>query len=950
MKFKTSFSALVLALALAGVTLAGCTPRGGGKTSESESESETLEKFFVTYPASDEYTITGLDSEGYVRGTTVNFGVTLTHPDDKSIRQVTATAGTQNVTVNATATGYSLVMPEHDVRLNIALNTIERYSLEYTGTANVDETITLNLKLGNAPVSEDYEIAGKTAEDQAKIRVNRYKVTLLAQGALTLVAKINNEVKAELALNVGQSAVIPILQALNEAIVEAPFNGSGGQAAAMSSPKTVAGQILAVTSMNNGAVQAILDDGTAAVVIQVAKNENDPDPVSVGDKIRVTTVFENYYGLMEGIGATAVSGTRAPNIPAEDIIESSREFTPTITAATNMSAAQYVEYYNECAVNGVATDKLPEGSEDTRTWSKLKYVNIEVTFDKEDDASILFNIDGAMVSETKNNVTTEYQAQIDAKATHDEEMLDRVPGHKSTLTAFLLGINSSKHKSNAAVITQTALAVEEVSITGSDTALNLYKNNKRQLAFTTLPAGSYGAESWVSSDPTVATVSDKGLVRGIEGGEADITLTINGHSDSIHVVVDGTFIPATAVELNKASETITVKDTLQLTATTTPATVTEEAEWTSSAPAVATVSEEGLVTAVSRGTATITVRYNENVSASCAITVNPIHGTVEDDPLSVEEAVTIAKAIPGAANNQEVLSEEVYYVQGTLTSGSYDTSHSNFSGFMGAVELYRVTAQDGESIQVNATIIVKGKLVNYSKGYKTQLKGGANYGNGDIVKYLNISSLSISTNVGAAAVQLTASGNFATTYAWASSNPAVATVSATGLVSFVGVGSAVISVTSGAGVASCSVVVLNANQHQVVARYTNSTTTTNMAADSNNAASIGLDATIFDVRSDKKDASNQVGLNKDGTIRLYGKDGNGGELSITITGGTIDYISVDVKSGADYLAVKVGANTVTAADGAYTINSTSFILKDVVPSGTTQVQINSITIVYSTNA
>ncbi|HHV33658.1 MAG TPA: hypothetical protein GXX71_03095, partial [Acholeplasma sp.] len=55
---------------------------------------------------------------------------------------------------------------------------------------------------------------------------------------------------------------------------------------------------------------------------------------------------------------------------------------------------------------------------------------------------------------------------------------------------------------------------------------------------------------------------------------------------------------------------------------------------------------------------------------------------------------------------------------------------------------------------------------------------------------------------------------------------------------------------------------------QVTAQYTG-TTTTNMVENENNAASIGLDPTIFNVITNKGSSSYEVGLNKDGTIRLY---------------------------------------------------------------------------------
>lgn len=83
-------------------------------------------------------------------------------------------------------------------------------------------------------------------------------------------------------------------------------------------------------------------------------------------------------------------------------------------------------------------------------------------------------------------------------------------------------------------------------------------------------------------------------------------------------------VPATSIELDKTSAVILEGETLQLTATVLPGYTTYKVVgWYSSNPAVATVDENGLVTAVSVGTATITAVTTDgsNLSASCNVTV-----------------------------------------------------------------------------------------------------------------------------------------------------------------------------------------------------------------------------------------------------------------------------------------------------------------------------------------
>ena len=81
----------------------------------------------------------------------------------------------------------------------------------------------------------------------------------------------------------------------------------------------------------------------------------------------------------------------------------------------------------------------------------------------------------------------------------------------------------------------------------------------------------------------------------------------------------------TGITLNQTSATITEGETLQLTATVTPNNASNKTlKWSSNNTGVATVSTNGLVTAKTPGTATITVEAQDgsNKTATCSVTVN----------------------------------------------------------------------------------------------------------------------------------------------------------------------------------------------------------------------------------------------------------------------------------------------------------------------------------------
>lgn len=84
-----------------------------------------------------------------------------------------------------------------------------------------------------------------------------------------------------------------------------------------------------------------------------------------------------------------------------------------------------------------------------------------------------------------------------------------------------------------------------------------------------------------------------------------------------------TDVPVTGVALNKNSTSIQVGATEQLTATVSPNNATNQAvSWESNATGIATVSSNGLVTAVAEGSATITVTTSDGgFTAQCTVTV-----------------------------------------------------------------------------------------------------------------------------------------------------------------------------------------------------------------------------------------------------------------------------------------------------------------------------------------
>ena len=126
---------------------------------------------------------------------------------------------------------------------------------------------------------------------------------------------------------------------------------------------------------------------------------------------------------------------------------------------------------------------------------------------------------------------------------------------------------------------------------------------------------------WTSDSAKVVSVS-RGKVKGLKAGEATITATYQGETAACVVRV---VLPVTKVKLNRTSATLAQGSTLALKATLTPKNAYDQTvTWTSSKPSVASVDENGVVTGLSKGSATITATSVNGRTAKCKVTVKVI--------------------------------------------------------------------------------------------------------------------------------------------------------------------------------------------------------------------------------------------------------------------------------------------------------------------------------------
>lgn len=167
--------------------------------------------------------------------------------------------------------------------------------------------------------------------------------------------------------------------------------------------------------------------------------------------------------------------------------------------------------------------------------------------------------------------------------------------------------------------------IKAVSINMNQTELNMKVSQDYKLTAEVLPSNTTNkAVTYKSTNTEVATVDATGKVVAVAKGTATITATTaNGIVAEVKVTVDEEKAKEIeSITLSIKNVSLSPGNTIQLVETYSPSdAAVEKITWTSSDNNVATV-EDGLVTAMRNGTATITVSSDSGVKATCNITVN----------------------------------------------------------------------------------------------------------------------------------------------------------------------------------------------------------------------------------------------------------------------------------------------------------------------------------------
>ncbi len=306
--------------------------------------------------------------------------------------------------------------------------------------------------------------------------------------------------------------------------------------------------------------------------------------------------------------------------------------------------------------------------------------------------------------------------------------------------------------------------------------------------------------TWTSSDDAIATVSDSGVVRGIAEGTATITVkTEEGNFEATcEISVAAEVIDVVSISLNATEKELARNEEFQLIPVINPEEATEPGvTWVSADPAIASVSDDGIVKGLTGGITTVRATTQDGgLTAECVITVNvPLMNiSATPDEIGPDKEVSI---IPGQT------------VPITVSFTPEDALNQNYS--------LNIVGSGGGSAVFSYEIDEDNKNVVYVTGNRAgtaslMIRAEARNGTSPIEFYVTIEVTTVVTSITfdpasyiinpedqinlAPTMTVAPNNAFNTEVTWSSSDTSIATVSSAGVVTAVAGGETTITATA----------------------------------------------------------------------------------------------------------------------------------------------------------
>ena len=210
-------------------------------------------------------------------------------------------------------------------------------------------------------------------------------------------------------------------------------------------------------------------------------------------------------------------------------------------------------------------------------------------------------------------------------------------------------------------------AVSKIEITGK--ARKLLTGKAMKLSAKLIPSGTGEKITWSSDNESIATVDNKGTIKGVSAGLVHITAQSDNGAKAVYglTIVNG----ATKLTLNVKSANLAINndatpERIKLVPTIEGTDTTDTVTYKTSNKKVAMVTSTGLVVAKGKGKATITATTVSGKKTTCKITVKEyatgVHVDTNNVTLKAKKSVTLkATAYSGSITDNRVSNKKVIW-------------------------------------------------------------------------------------------------------------------------------------------------------------------------------------------------------------------------------------------------------------------------------------------------
>lgn len=546
---------------------------------------------------------------------------------------VSPTTASQTVTWTSSNTGVATVSSGKITAKSVGTVTITAKSADGKVSATCKVTVTyadaasialskttLNLTKGNTstltatvyPTTANQNVTWSSSNTSVAT-VSSGKITAVSAGSATITAKsadgkasktcqvtVTNPFATSVSLNKSSATIVA---GSSETLIATVYPTIADQTVTWTSSNT------SVATVSNGKVTGI-KSGSTTITAKTSNGKTATCSVTISNAAATkVTLSKSTVNLTIG-NSTTLTASVSPSTASQTVT-----WTSSNTGVATVSGGKITA---KSVGSATITAKSADGKASATCKVTVSYADATgVSLSKTSLSLVKGNTATltATVSPSNASQSVSWASSNTGIATVSNGKITAVAPGNATIT-----VKTANGKTATCKVTVSLASATGVSL--NSTTLSLTKGNTSTLTATVSPSNADPNVTWTSSNTNVATVSS-GKITAVAPGTAIITAkTANGKTAVCTVTVS--YANATSVSLNKTNMILTKGNTENLTATVSPSNANPSVTWSSSNTKVATVSN-GKVTAVTPGTATITVKSASGKTATCKVTVNYAH-------------------------------------------------------------------------------------------------------------------------------------------------------------------------------------------------------------------------------------------------------------------------------------------------------------------------------------